>query len=193
MASQVSNSTLHPLHLTLWSLQVSEPQRSLAAGKKRQTTICQQAPASLDFTGPASAPKLIYAVSAGSQHDMPGHPECAARIPAIMSALQKANMTSADRPDQVGLNAKHSNRCDAAMYLQLHEYSCLRHYSNLALSVGHTISRIHLLAASVNVWELHCLLEGCFTPGQLIFKLHAADPQPGQLQICHLGRSLCCA
>ena len=101
LTSQVYNSTLHAMHLIIPSLQVSLCQTSFATRNRRHTTICQQAPARIDFTGPGSEAKLIYAVSAGSQHDMPGHPECAARIPAIMSALQKANMTSAARPDQV--------------------------------------------------------------------------------------------
>lgn len=77
------------------------PRAYYAPHPKPHRTTCQQASAHPETKDAAQRPKLIYAVAAGSLHDMPGHPECAARIPAIMSALEKANLTSAARSDQV--------------------------------------------------------------------------------------------
>lgn len=46
-------------------------------------------------------PAIIYATAAGTHHDMPGHSECAARIPAILSALELSQLTSQHKPLQL--------------------------------------------------------------------------------------------
>jgi hypothetical protein len=48
-----------------------------------------------------SAPELLYAVCPATQHDFPGHKECAARVPAIISALEAGGLLAASRPGQV--------------------------------------------------------------------------------------------
>lgn len=40
-----------------------------------------------------TAPKIVYATAAGGGHDMPGHAECAARVPAILNALETAGFS----------------------------------------------------------------------------------------------------
>lgn len=45
--------------------------------------------------------KLIYAVSGAPQHDRQPHPETAKRIPAILSALENAGVTSQQHVDKV--------------------------------------------------------------------------------------------
>mmetsp|Transcript_8219 Transcript_8219/g.24496 ORF Transcript_8219/g.24496 Transcript_8219/m.24496 type:complete len:409 (+) Transcript_8219:197-1423(+) len=49
----------------------------------------------------SNASRIVYATAAGSQHDKLGHPECAARIPAIQSALEAAGLTAEARPNQL--------------------------------------------------------------------------------------------
>ena len=44
---------------------------------------------------------IVYATAAAAQHDMLGHPECAARVPAILTALEAAQLTPEARPSQV--------------------------------------------------------------------------------------------
>jgi hypothetical protein len=48
-----------------------------------------------------SQAKLLYATAAAPLHDFPGHAECAARVPAIISAIQDFGVCSASRPQQV--------------------------------------------------------------------------------------------
>ena len=43
-------------------------------------------------------PKLIYATSGAPTHDFPGHPECAARVPAILEALQAKAVSAETNP-----------------------------------------------------------------------------------------------
>ena len=50
-----------------------------------------------------STHRIVYATASGTEHDKLGHPECAARIPAIQEALNAAGLTAFGRPDQVGL------------------------------------------------------------------------------------------
>lgn len=45
--------------------------------------------------------RIIYAVAAASGHDQLGHPECAARIPAIQAALEAAELSEVARPQQL--------------------------------------------------------------------------------------------
>lgn len=45
--------------------------------------------------------RIVYAVAAASGHDKIGHPECAARIPAIEAALEAAELNQAARPQQI--------------------------------------------------------------------------------------------
>ena len=49
----------------------------------------------------ATLPRLVYAIAPAAQHDHYGHPECAARVPAILSALDKAGLTDTALPQQV--------------------------------------------------------------------------------------------
>ncbi|KAK9812966.1 hypothetical protein WJX72_006576 [[Myrmecia] bisecta] len=44
---------------------------------------------------------IIYATAAAARHDMPNHAECAARVPAILSALETAQLTAEARPNQL--------------------------------------------------------------------------------------------
>ena len=50
-------------------------------------------------TAAAAAPRLLYATAAAACHDLPGHPECAARVPAILQALEAHGLTA--RRDEV--------------------------------------------------------------------------------------------
>jgi acetoin utilization deacetylase AcuC-like enzyme len=43
---------------------------------------------------PPSPYSLVYATAAGAGHDYAGHAECAARVPAIMDALERSRVTS---------------------------------------------------------------------------------------------------
>ena len=84
----------------------------------------------------AQSSSIIYATSAGSRHDMPGHAECAARIPAILTALDLAELTSAHRPSQVcclpaGLPAQLHGHCYEQA--RVHSPACLT-YGVLFLS-----------------------------------------------------------
>lgn len=45
--------------------------------------------------------QILYVTAAGAQHDMVGHAECAARIPAILEALDTHQLTPGFRPDEV--------------------------------------------------------------------------------------------
>eukprot|EP00887_Chlorella_sp_A99_P002887 scaffold6.g2887.t1 len=47
--------------------------------------------------------KLLYATAGAPRHNAPGHPECAARVPAILEALARQELSS--RPDVVELTA----------------------------------------------------------------------------------------
>ena len=49
----------------------------------------------------AESPGIVYATAAGSRHDMPGHAECAARIPAILTALDTSKLSAEHRLSQV--------------------------------------------------------------------------------------------
>lgn len=46
-----------------------------------------------------SSARLLYATAGAPGHDYPGHPECAARVPAILEALDTHGLTA--RTDQV--------------------------------------------------------------------------------------------
>ncbi|OUS47651.1 histone deacetylase family protein [Ostreococcus tauri] len=47
------------------------------------------------------APKLIFVSSVASGHDLEGHPECAARVPAILKELEKGQLLGTHRPQDV--------------------------------------------------------------------------------------------
>lgn len=57
--------------------------------------------ATKDLAGQEPDRRIVYAVAAASGHDKEGHPECAARIPAIEAALESAQLTQAARPQQL--------------------------------------------------------------------------------------------
>lgn len=48
--------------------------------------------------------QLAYSVAASPGHDLDGHYECARRIPAILEALQEANLTADAQPEKVVSN-----------------------------------------------------------------------------------------
>lgn len=51
---------------------------------------------------PKAPCKLFYAVSGAPQHDRQPHPETAKRIPAVLSALEHAGVTSQQHADKAG-------------------------------------------------------------------------------------------
>ena len=66
-------------------------------------------------------PSIIYATAAGTQHDMPGHSECAARIPAILSALELSQLTAGYRPLQV-------TNCNMSSTVTCNQESMVAHF-----------------------------------------------------------------
>lgn len=52
--------------------------------------------------------QILYVTAAGAQHDMVGHAECAARIPAILEALDTHQLTPGFRPDEVHFQSPQS-------------------------------------------------------------------------------------
>ena len=79
-------------------LQRSPGNQDCRARQLHTKTVCHSTSSASSATESAS---IIYATAAGSRHDMPGHSECAARIPAILSALDVSKLTSGHRPVQV--------------------------------------------------------------------------------------------
>ncbi|CAG9460767.1 unnamed protein product [Pedinophyceae sp. YPF-701] len=50
---------------------------------------------------PDAAPQIIYLHNANADHDWPGHPECAARVPAILDGLAARGLDESGRPGEV--------------------------------------------------------------------------------------------
>ena len=84
------------------------------------STVTCQAPAQ---------PQILYAVVEAASHDQVGHPECAARIPAIMRALEAAQLTTEHRPQQVGVHAYSGplqhNGCIVLPWRHSYHMSCI--------------------------------------------------------------------
>ncbi|PRW56020.1 histone deacetylase 14 isoform X1 [Chlorella sorokiniana] len=45
--------------------------------------------------------RLLYATSGAPAHTYPGHPECAERVPAILTALETSGLTPYERPEEL--------------------------------------------------------------------------------------------
>ncbi|KAL3146501.1 hypothetical protein ABBQ32_000754 [Trebouxia sp. C0010 RCD-2024] len=80
------------------AVQTRSPAKLCHARQLHTKTVCQGTSSAATAT---QSPSIIYATAAGSRHDMPGHSECAARISAILSALDVSKLTSEHRPAQV--------------------------------------------------------------------------------------------
>lgn len=92
-------------------LQTRSPAKLCHARQLHTKTVCQGTSSAATAT---QSPSIIYATAAGSRHDMPGHSECAARISAILSALDVSKLTSEHRPAQVckmSQNFQHHKTC----------------------------------------------------------------------------------
>lgn len=88
---------------------------------------------------PAEAPQLVFATSGAAQHDFPGHKECAARVPAILSAIEAGGLLPTARPGQVR-NLRASAISSSCLRLCLHW-----HQSSAALP------------SQRRPWSCHCL------------------------------------
>ena len=65
----------------------------------------------------AATPRLIYAASPALDHDWPGHPESAARVPAILDELAKRGLTPAELGPSLQLLPDAPAATDAALRL----------------------------------------------------------------------------
>ena len=65
----------------------------------------------------AAVPQLIYAASPALDHDWPGHPESAARVPAILDELVKRGLTPAELGPSLQLLPDAAAASDAALRL----------------------------------------------------------------------------
>ncbi len=89
---------------------------------------------------------LVFAVAPAPQHDYPGHSECAARVPAILKALELNGLTAIARPQQVNLGVTGRQSTVAARALCSH-----RERTNESMIIGqpvcfrrHTLLRAYL-------------------------------------------------
>lgn len=72
-------------------------------GSRGGRTVVASAAAAAPLLSPAtlSSARILYATAGAPAHDYPGHAECAARVPAILTALETQGLTAAARPGQV--------------------------------------------------------------------------------------------
>ena len=61
-----------------------------------------------------SSARILYATAGAPAHDYPGHAECAARVQAILTALEAQGLTAAARPGQVRQRSACAWACAAA-------------------------------------------------------------------------------
>ena len=73
------------------------------ASKGCRRAVVASAAAAAPSLPPAtlSSARILYATAGAPAHDYPGHAECAARVPAILTALETQGLTAAARPGPV--------------------------------------------------------------------------------------------
>ena len=135
--------------LTLPCVQRWSSSKQGQARQLQTATVCHSTSSA---SSPTQSPSIIYATAAGSRHDMPGHSECAARIPAILSALDTAKLTSQHRSVQVCKILQSSLECIWTLLLGTHHYtdSCCQQDGLQPLSTCLTcaVTKLYCSAAS---------------------------------------------